>query len=170
MKGKLIGFLLIGMLLLIGCSQVTPPPPYTPPTPPADNTSINGKPPIDRVWISPAKVMIGNFYPGARAEWDLSVHNGNDAVAEFAVAYREPDYTATDYAAPPVGAQNWVIIADSSPVLMPYETREILIALDVPINATITADKWEFWISVKETTQGGTIQTELCSRWLVAMQ
>jgi len=163
MKGKLIGLLLIGILLLVGCSQAD-----IPYTPPVDNT--NGQPPIDRIWISPAKVQIGNFYPGARAEWELSVHNGNDAAAQFAVDYREPDYTAVGYVKPPTEAESWVIIADSSPVLMPYETRDILIALDVPATAVITADRWEFWISVKDVTQGGTIQTELCSRWLVVMQ
>ncbi|HUW46102.1 MAG TPA: hypothetical protein VMW50_09965 [Dehalococcoidia bacterium] len=167
MKGKLIGLLLIGVLLLAGCSQVTPITPYIPP---ADNAPVNGQPPVDRTWISPAKVQVGNFYPGARAEWELSVHNGNDATAEFAVVYREPSYTAGGYAGPPAGAKEWVIVADSSPVLMPYETRDILIALDVPVTAVITADKWEFWISVKDITQGGSIQTELCSRWLVVMQ
>lgn len=162
---KLIGFLLIGILLLVGCNQATPP--YIPPV---DNTSVNGEPPTDRTWISPAKVHIGNFYSGARAEWDLSVHNGNNAVAEFVVVYRIPDYTSEGYAKPSIEAKDWIIITDSNPVLMPYETRDILIALDVPVTAVITTDKWEFWISVKDVTQGGTIQTELCSRWLVVMR
>lgn len=164
---KLIGLLLVGVLLLVGCAQTTPAPPYIPPV---DNTPINGEPPMDRIWISPAKVHIGNFYSGARAEWNLSVHNGNDAVATFEVKYRTPDYVSGGYTEPPAETRNWVIIADSSPVLMPYETRDILIALDVPVAAVITADKWEFWISVKDVTQGGMIQTELCSRWLVQMQ
>lgn len=170
MKGKLklIGILLIGVLLLVGCSQPEVTPPYIPPV--DDTPFTNDAPPMDRTWISPAKVLIGNFYPGARVEWALSVHNGNDAEAEFAVIYREPDYTASGYVKAPEEAQSWVIIADSSPVLMPYETRDILIALDVPTTAVITADKWEFWISVKDITQGGTIRTELCSRWLVEMQ
>lgn len=165
MKLKLIGLLLIGVLLLTGCTQVTPAyvPPITLPVP-------NSTPPMDRTWISPAKVQIGNFYPGARAEWDLTVHNGDNTTAEFAVAYRTPDYVATGYSMPPAEASSWIIIADSSPVLMPYETRDILIALDVPVTAVIAANKWEFWISVKDVTQGGMVQTELCSRWLVAMQ
>jgi len=165
-KLKLITpLLIIGVLLLTGCSLFIPADNI-----PTSNTTTDGQPPVDRTWISPAKVQIGNFYPGARAEWELSVHNGNDATAEFAVVYREPDYVAEGYAEPPIEADSWVVIADSSPVLMPYETREILVALDIPANVVITADKWEFWISVKDITQGGTIQTELCSRWLVVMQ
>ena len=31
-------------------------------------------------------------------------------------------------------------------------------------------DKWEFWIVVKNVSQGGTVQTELCSRWQVNMR
>ena len=37
-----------------------------------------GEPPIDRTWISPGKVNVGNFYPGARAEWYIQIHNGSD--------------------------------------------------------------------------------------------
>lgn len=37
-----------------------------------------GEPSIDKTWISPGKVSVGNFYPGARAEWPLLIHNGSD--------------------------------------------------------------------------------------------
>jgi len=33
---------------------------------------------VDKVWISPGKVMIDNLYPGAQAEYSITVHNGND--------------------------------------------------------------------------------------------
>jgi len=35
-------------------------------------------PPEDSTWISPGKVNIGNFFPGATAEFPLTIHNGND--------------------------------------------------------------------------------------------
>lgn len=37
-----------------------------------------GEPPIDKTWISPGKVNVGNFYSGARAEWPLLIHNGSN--------------------------------------------------------------------------------------------
>ena len=151
MKKLIIGLLLIGLLVVCGCA-----PSYSPL--------------VDRTWISPGKVQVGNFYPGARAEWTLLVHNGNDIAASFLVTYRYPDHVAEGYAKPMSEVQGWIIIADPTPVIAPKETKEILIVLAMPEDATVFAPKWEFWISVKDTTQTGMVVTELCSRWLVQMR
>ena len=177
MKKLIIGLLVIELLLVVGCAQ-----PYTPPTniPPASSgttipsssgtTVLPNEPPIDRTWISPGKVQVGNFYPGARAEWDLLVHNGKDTAASFAITYRYPDHVGEGYVKPMPEAQNWVIIADPTPVIAPKATKSILVALEMPEDAAVFAPKWEFWISVKDTTQTGMVVTELCSRWLVVMR
>ena len=127
------------------------------------------EPPIDRTWVSPGKVNVSNFYPGARAEYPMTIHNGNDTDTSFIVLYRYPDHVTTGYAKPPVEAQDWVIVADSTPVLMPFETRDVLITLAMPEDANINDKKWEFWISVMDATQGQ-VKTELCVRWLVDMR
>lgn len=194
LAGLLIAFILSASLLS-GCVQQAPP--YTPPIEPAPTPSPNsgsntapqdnitlpddsgvltptpilpGEPPENITWISPGKVMIGNFFPGARAEWPLSIHNGNDWASTFAIAYREPGHTNEGYIKAPLRAQDWVIIADATPVLMPKETREVLVTLDMPEDAISPGPKWEFWISVADTTQTGMIITELCSRWLIQMR
>lgn len=128
------------------------------------------EPPVDQTWISPAKVTVGNFYPGARAECELQVHNGNDTQAAFSVSYRYPDNVGDGYVKPPVEAKDWVIVADDSPILAPKETRNILIALDLPKGTKIFGKSWEFWISVKDMSQIGMVQTELCARWLINMR
>jgi hypothetical protein len=167
MKKLIIGLLAVGLLVVSGCT-----PTYSPPTTPSDGgtTVLPNEPPVDRTWISPGKVQVGNFYPGARAEWTLSVHNGKDTTASFLVAYRYPDNVGEGYVKPAKEVQDWVIIADPTPVLAPYETREILIVLEMPEDAAVFTPKWEFWISVIDTTQTGMVKTELCSRWLVAMR
>ena len=38
---------------------------------PAEMTTFVKQPPDDMMWITPAKVKIGNLYAGARAEWTL---------------------------------------------------------------------------------------------------
>ena len=167
MKGKLkliCLLLVVGVLLLTGCTQVTP---YTPPV---DNTPIDGQPPVDRTWISPGKVQVGNFHPGARAEWNLLVHNGKNTTASFLVTYRYPNYVEEGYNFPTAEVQDWVIIADPTPVLAPKETRAISIVLEMPEDATAPGKLWEFWISVKDTTQTGMVVTELCSRWCVSQR
>lgn len=164
----------LSLLLVIGCGQrqtnslsVNP---ISAAKSPANTTILSKEPSQDVTWISPGKVQVGNFYPGARAEWELSIHNGKDKEARFEVKYRFPDHVGEGYTKPTPETQDWVIIADSTPVLAPKETRNILIALDMPENAVSSSKKWEFWVSVRDTTQGGNIGIELCSRWLVAMR
>ena len=180
MKKLLIVFMVIGLLIVSGCAPAYTPPASTPPAssgsvtapsaaPDGGTTILPDEPPIDRTWISPGKVQVGNFYPGARAEWNLLVHNGKDTAASFLISYRYPDHVGDGYAKPTTEVQDWIIIADPTPILAPKETREILIVLEMPKDATAPGKLWEFWISVKES-QTTFIQTELCSRWLVSMR
>ena len=127
-------------------------------------------PPENITWISPGKVNVSNFYPGARAEYPLTIHNGNDTTASFSVYYRYPNHVGEGYEMPPEEAQDWVIVADPTPILMPRETRDVMIALDMPEGANISTPKWEFWVGVKDTTQAGMVRTELCCRWLITMR
>lgn len=124
----------------------------------------------DKTWISPGKINISNYYPGATAECWLTVHNGNYKAANFNIEYRDPSYTAEGYDKITTMAEDWVIIAGPSPVLEPYETRDILISLKVPSSLTNLPKKWEYWISVMDNSQSGTVITELCSRWLISMR
>lgn len=220
------------------------------------------------------------FHPGARAEWPITIHNGNNFETSFLIKHRLPDYVGGEYARAPTDVmQDWVLIASDTPVLAPRETLEILIVLEMPAeveeseavfwqakakgvdrlkelwqgaydeaynqymvdekakgvphpeivsvddaevaareiaNEWVLEDaeasllvflddhgsvstrlflsrgsesfleqfeelgyiargdlrvgKWEFWLSVKDTTQTEMIQTELCSRWLVNMR
>ena len=228
MRRVLLGVLLCAVM--VGCSE------------PVESPSLT--PPVDDAWIIPAQVNIANFFAGARAEYSLQVHNGNDEVersqawmvgtepeettvpftldwplaagdrtkvtvqsdngddnltplsyddetreiviegfapdqartmtlsypawTEFAVYYRYPNRVAEGYSYPDDKTDDWVIIADATPVLAPKETRDILIAVELP-EGTVTPDRWEFWIAVMEKGQGS-VQTEMCSRWLVSMR
>jgi len=159
---KLIVLLIAVGLLLSGCGQ-----------PPTSTVVQPLEPPpelYDKTWISPGKVEVGNFYPGARAEYQVTIHNGNDEACSFEVKYRHPDNVGEEYAMPTSEVQDWVIIADPTPVLEAFETREVLIAVVMPEDAESPAPKWEFWIAVKDVTQTGMVQTELACRWLVSMR
>jgi len=157
---KLIWLIAVVGLLLVGCTQSAPPQVEAPQPPPEL---------YDKTWISPGKVEVGNFYPGARAEYPVTIHNGKDEPAEFLVTYRVPDNVGEGYVTAPDEAQGWVIIADPAPKLAAKETRDVLIAVEMPKGAK-APPKWEFWIAVKDVTQTGMIQTELACRWLVTMK
>ena len=124
---------------------------------------------VDNNWTSPAEVKIGNYYPGAVAEWKIKIHNGNDIYSKFLIAYSIPIKTREGYSMPPEGVADWVIIADSTPVLAPKETREVLVSLAIPKGIVVEEKRWEFQISVLELGQGN-IQTETATRWLVTMR
>jgi hypothetical protein len=183
--------LLVGVLLVVRCSNsdgvsnpeaealeatsgvfTTLTPASTAAELPEDIVSIDSdtKPPEDTTWISPGKVFIEGLFPGARAEWTLVVHNGNDEDAPFLVAYKEPSHVEAGYELPVAECPDWLVITETTPVLAPKETRDILMALDIPEDAAIPADKWELWVSVKDASQEGTVQTQLASRVLVSMQ
>jgi len=137
---------------------------------PAEMTTFVKQPPDDMMWITPAKVKIGNLYAGARAEWTLRLHNGNNVQTKYAVVVRNPDNTITGYSKSTDTEKSWVIISDQAPVLAPRETRDILIAVDVPLRAKVNSKNWEFWVSAMDAQQKGQIVTELCSRWNVDMR
>ncbi len=156
---KLIILLIAVALLLSGCGQ------------PSSTVVQPLEPPpelYDKTWISPGKVEVGNFFPGARAEYPITIHNGNDEPAEFSVTFQVPGNTAEGYDPTPSAVQDWIIIADPTPVLEAKETREVLIAVVMPEDAE-APPKWEFWIAVRDVTQTGMVQTELACRWLVTM-
>lgn len=200
--------------------------------------------PNDVSWISPGKVVVGNFYAGARAEWVMIIHNGGGVIVEeklvisgtndpmvevilknplymdsienvlsvtsnltddiliigdynpskraltinglidnaeriievryrtytdYLVQYRHPDNVEVGYFGPPENTGDWLIVSDPTPVLEPFETREVLVALEIPKDAEIATPKWEFWVSVMDMTQGQ-VKIELASRWLIHMK
>ena len=171
---KKILLVLVGLILVLmtGCVTYPDDPPAIPQTPTFTNGAIKdagSQPPEDMNWISPGKVNVTNFYPGARAEYPVTVHNGNDTACSFAVGYRYPDHVDGDFMKPDIDVQDWVIVADMTPLLAPKETRDILITLEMPEDADIFAPQWEFWISVMDMSQGQ-VKAELCVRWLITMR
>ena len=103
----------------------------------------------------------------------LTIEYDHQSPTTYSVYYRNPDTLKTGYAAPPAGAQSWVLIADPSPVLAPYESREILVTLAMPTKAVAPDAKWEFWVGVKEKSSaeaGVSFSVELASTWLIEMR
>jgi hypothetical protein len=124
----------------------------------------------DETWLSPGVVEISNLYPGAQAEWEIKIHNGNQNEAQFAIEYAPPNRTREGYSIAPIEAADWVIIADPSPVLASKETRAVIISVEIPKGTIVSGKKWEFWILAYDTNQNKQIRTQLASRWLVTMK
>jgi len=162
---KLIGLLIALAILMTGCAQPSLPPEEVGPG------GVEAPPELyNKTWISPGRVEVGNFHAGATATWLLTIHNGKDEPAQFEVRYKEPSKVEEGYVKAPEIVQDWVIITAPAHLLEAFETREVEIAVVMPEDAECSALKWEFWIAVKDVTQGGMIQTELACKWLVTMR
>jgi len=163
---------LLAVILVVGLLVGCPEPYVAPETPVYDGgaVSIDGMPPDGQNWISPGKVEVGNYFPGARAEWPITIHNGNNEQAEFSLVYKYPNRVLDGYSFPEYGAVDWVSFDDSLPLLAPRETKDVLVILEMPKDADFEEGKWEFWISVKDMSQGSFVQTEMVSKWRVDMR
>jgi hypothetical protein len=180
-KKGLFGLLAVVLVLvmMVGCSNYVETPKLPPtsdaeslPSQPSTNEATQGsgvQPPDDMNWISPGKVIVTNFYPGARAEYPITVHNGNSVSTSFTIACRPADHVDEPYVKAPPYIQDWVMVVDPTPVLAARETRDILVTLEMPEDAEVFAPQWEFWISALDTSQG-MIKTEVAVRWLVTMR
>lgn len=190
----------IGILCVsIGCSSsdsnnnptVTPISSVIATVTPTPIPTLSG-PPNTVSWISPGKVLIGNFYPGATVEYSMTVHNGNDYVATFIIKARYPDNTGSNIKRPvandidALNCGNCFVFSNLSDcvtfgvghdaeigteeiALSAYETRDVDISFTLPVSEVVPSN-WEFWISVIDSSQSGFVHTELCSRWIVTMR
>lgn len=120
-------------------------------------------------WITPAIVEVGNYYPGARAEQIIRIHNGSDEQVEYRIYCRQPDNPREDYVKLATFDTNWIEIERELPTLEAKETKEVLVALAIPEDIEIEPEKWEFWLAVSEATDE-MIQTEMAIRWLINMR
>ena len=176
MKYKYIALtiLILGVMAsCIGCGGSTASNPTATPTETGVQpvpTEQLATPPMNVSWISPGKVEVGDFYAGASAEYPLRVHNGNDVPTLFLVTCRLPDNTATGYVIPQPDAVNWITVTGAETPLQAYETRDVMVSLNMPADGLYPAPKWELWVSVVDSSQEGFVHTELCSRWLITME
>lgn len=109
-------------------------------------------------------LTVGGFLPATTRDVSLAYN----CDTEFHIYARSPDFVAPHFEEAPPHVSDWVLIADDSPVLEPYETREILIALAMPGNATAPGENWEFWVGV--SAGAARVQAEMAVRWLVSMR
>jgi hypothetical protein len=123
---------------------------------------------LKAVGVTETGIRIGGFTPGVTRTVSITY----PYYSMFAVKARRPDEPMAGYAVAPVEYQDWVIVADPTPVLAPRETRNIMVSLALPTDVKLPPDlkKWEFWITVVESGTTTNIQTELASRWLITMR
>jgi hypothetical protein len=122
----------------------------------------------DSNWISPGKIEVGNLYPGATAEYPITVHNGGDVTTEFSISVRTPDNTTEGYEPFPQMYFDWIVIEKPQLELEAKQTADVLIVVNMPEDADYSGKQVEFWIGVIDQGQSGMVRTELACRWLIS--
>jgi len=116
--------------------------------------------------IDPGKVFVDNLFPGAEADYKITIHNQNDYEATFAVKVREPDYTETDYE--PLPYPDWVTVTPNRVTIGAMKQSEVLVLVSMPEDAVYGGKKAETWISFMEQETEGMIKIDIASRLLIS--
>jgi len=111
------------------------------------------------------RLTIDGFQPDSRRVVSLSYIYG----AQFHVWAERPHTPKTGYAPATEEMLDWVIVSEPHPVLASHETRDIIIAVEMPKDGMAPA-KWEFWVVVAPDGGAGMVKVQLASRWLVDMR
>ncbi len=173
-RKTLVVFVMVLLVMLSGCistptvSPIVPSQPITE-TPqivqPATEYRTSGAIAL----VDSGKITVGNFRPGARAEFYLKVYNGKSVDTEVGISYMRPQHTDDGYIVAPDYVSQWVE-GEGIYSVKAGETKEIFTAIEMPKDAERFADKWEFWLGVNDMGQKGTVQTGLASRYLINMR
>lgn len=118
--------------------------------------------------IDPGKVYIDNLFPGARAEFSITVYNQNDYETTFVVKAREPDYTAEDKGYGVFPHLEWITVTPGRVIISASDTGDVLITVVMPEDADYSGRKSELWISFTEEGTEGMIKIELASRIFIS--
>ena len=109
------------------------------------------------------------YYPGARAEHVIPIYNGTDRELQVDLLFELPSEGDGEYTIPPDYVRDWVTFEEESPVIPANSMREILVVLQMPKDAEVFAEKWEFRVTVVPAGQGQ-VQTAVSQRWLITMR
>ena len=118
--------------------------------------------------IDPGKVYIDNLYPGAEAEFPITIYNQNDYETTFVVKAREPDYTAEDKGYDALPYLEWVTVTPGRVIIGASDKDDVLVIVAMPEDADYSGKQSEVWISFMEEGTEGMIKIELCSRIFIS--
>ena len=126
-------------------------------------------PPNDINWLYPSSVDISGFGYGGRAEYKIMVHNGSQDTVIFSISVRPADTPSQGFETAPFAFYDWVTVKPREIRMAPRSTEEVMVSLQMTSEYKVP-DKWEFWLSMTDSSQVGMLRTELCERWRVTMR
>jgi hypothetical protein len=116
--------------------------------------------------IDPGKVFVDNLFPGAKADYKITIYNKNNYETAFVLKVRKPDYTETGYE--PLPYLDWVTITPDRITIGAMKQSDVTVTVSMPEDAVYSGKKAETWISFMEQETEGTVKIEIASRLLIS--
>lgn len=109
---------------------------------------------IQLITYNPATntILVGGFLPNSKRYVEVRYPAWTRYVIQPIEPYK--NNLSKGYKMPPEGFVKWVTVDNPVIILKPGETKDIRCYLDVPVNVTIEAQKWEYWVEVYEAPIG----------------
>lgn len=184
MKKELLGLLVVVLVLglMVGCpTQVE-----TPKVPSSNEPITSGE---DVTYIdisadyivstSSGKIVIRNYYGGARVECPIVFTNYSDTIVNIGLTYIDIDALKETTSKQPDGseipyiwlseARDWVTIQDTLVEVLPNQSSETMVVLESPSRIDVP-ERWEFRVWVNNESQTAMIRTAFDERFLVNMR
>ncbi len=177
--GRMAAILLLVTLIIMGdgCSSEPDVISIVPKESAANNLVVEPLRSSGSIGIGDAKVWVGTkqglftgrgYYPGARIEHVIPIYNSYSQDVQVELFFESSSGVEDGYVSAPSYTRDWVTFEKHS-VIPANSMKGIPVTLQMPKNAEIFAEKWEFRITVMALGQGK-MQTAVSQRWLVTMR
>lgn len=118
--------------------------------------------------IDPGKVYVDNLYPGAQAEYSITVYNRGDRDESYRVRPRTPDYTDPEYESFPY--LDWITVTPEELPVVGGGDAAVTVVVIMPADADYAGKNAEAWISFTVLGDEAMVQIELASRLFISTE
>ena len=126
---------------------------------------------VGKVWVgSNEGVLDKGYYPGKQIEYGVQIVNAYSEAKQVILETYSPGGINDGFIAAPESVADWVTFEDDNPTIPANSTRSVMVSFQMPKDAEVFADQWEFRIRVTDASQQGMVKHAVGQRWLITMR
>jgi uncharacterized membrane protein len=117
--------------------------------------------------VSPSEVRIDDLPPGETAEFELTIHNKDDAPHVFALATCQPPEEERREGRAEFPSDSWISFSSSEIEVLANSETNVTVTVDIPQEQKWGGQNWEIWLGVAAESSD-LLSAELYVRCLVS--
>lgn len=98
--------------------------------------------------VSPAEVHINNLPPGEATEFELTIHNKEEAARNFTIATLQPPERDRREGRAEFPDDNWISFSPTEIELAAKSEADIAVTIDIPREQKWAGGDWEIWVGI----------------------